>query len=79
MTIFMKEEHYRLSKVILLAIFVGGVLVIGGRISESVRLMAENGRYLQYDRNKDTTTTGNTTQLFPTKILDTRTGDIRQN
>jgi hypothetical protein len=75
----MKEEQYRISKVILLAIFVGGVLIIGSRISESVRLIAENGRYIQYDRNKDTTTTGNSTQLFPTKIMDTRTGDVRQN
>ena len=75
----MKEEHYRLIKVILLAIFVGGVLVIGSKISDSIRVMAENGRYVQYDRNKDTTTTGNTTQLFPTKILDTRTGDVRPN
>jgi hypothetical protein len=73
----MKEEHYRLIKVILLAIFVGGVLVIGSKISEGVRLMAENGRYIQYDRNKDMTTTGNSTQLYPTKILDTRTGEVR--
>ena len=75
----MKEEQSRTSKVILLPIFVGGVLVIGAMISECVKLVAENGRYIQYDRNKDTSTTGNSTEVFPTRIMDTRTGDVRQN
>jgi hypothetical protein len=73
----MKEEQYRICKLVLLATFVAGALIIGGRISESERQLAENGHYVQYDRNQDTTTTGNTTQTFPTKIFDTRTGEIR--
>jgi hypothetical protein len=72
----MKEEQYRICKLALLAAFVAGTLIIGGRISESERQIAENGRYVQYDHNKDMTMTGNTTQTFPTKIFDTRTGEI---
>ena len=72
----MKEEQYRFCKMVLLAIFVAGALIIGGRIAESERQIAENGRYVQYDHNKDLTTTGNITQTFPTKIFDTRTGEI---
>jgi hypothetical protein len=72
----MNEERYRVGKLVLWAIFVAGTLIIGERVSESERQLAENGRYVQYDRNKDTTTTGNTMQTFPTKILDTRTGEV---
>jgi hypothetical protein len=72
----MNEERYRVGKLMLWAIFVAGTLIIGARISQSERQLAENGRYIQYDRNKDTTTTGNTTQTYPTKILDTRTGEV---
>ncbi len=75
----MSEGIYRICKLIVMAVFVIGALSIGGKIADSVRQLAENGRYIQYDRNKDTTTTGNSTQLFPTKIMDTRTGDVRQN
>ena len=72
----MTEERYKICKLILLAVFVIGVLVIGGKISDSVRQLAENGRYIQYDFQKDAVTTGNTTQHFPTTIVDTRTGVV---
>ena len=75
----MTEERYRLIKLIFLAVFVFGALGIGGKISDSVRQLAENGHYLQYDRNKDIMTTGTTTQSFPSQIIDTRTGAVRRN
>lgn len=51
-------------------------LGIGGKIADSVRQIAENGRYIQYDFQKDALTTGNTTQHFPSTIIDTRTGNV---
>jgi hypothetical protein len=73
----MKEEHCRLIKVILSAIFVGGVLVIGHRISDSVRLMADNGRYVQFDQQKNCIVYGSTIREMSTQMLDTRTGIVQ--
>ena len=66
----MSEKLYRLIMVILLAILVVGSLRIGSRI-------AENGRYVQYDRPKDFLVWGNTSDgscQGSTKMMDTRTG-----
>jgi hypothetical protein len=54
-------------------------LVIGGKIADRVRQLAENGRYIQYDRMKDMVTTGNTTQGYPTQVIDTRTGAVQSS
>ena len=75
----MSEGIYRICKLIIMVVFVIGALSIGGKIADSVRQLAENGRYIQYDLQKDTLTTGSSTQSFPTRIMDTRTGAVRKN
>ena len=70
----MTEERYKKYKLILLTVFVVGALAIGGKISQSVWQLAENGRYIQYDRQKDSVTTGNSTKGYTTYVIDTRTG-----
>jgi hypothetical protein len=75
----MTEEKYRKLKLGLLAAFVIGSLIIGGKISQSLQLMAENGHYSQYDRRKDSITLQNSSQSYPYQIIDTRTGAIQQN
>jgi hypothetical protein len=57
--------------------FVFGALSIGGKIADSVRQLAENGRYIQYDLQKDWLTGSGSS--VPTKIIDTRTGEVRPN
>ena len=71
----MKEERYRTYKLILLTIFVGGALVIGCKLSESVRQLAENGRYIQYDVRKDWMPEAK--NFVPTEMVDTRTGAVQ--
>jgi hypothetical protein len=72
----MSEERYRICKLVVMVVFVFGALGIGGKIADSVREFAENGRYIQYDYQKDAVTTGNSTQHFPTSTIDTRTGVV---
>lgn len=88
----MSESLYRTVKLILLAVFVVGFLVIVWRftgsvsgswskIADSSAKIAENGRFVQYDDQKgsygsDTTTNGVTT--ITSKVIDTRTGAARQ-
>jgi hypothetical protein len=64
----MTENTYRLAKVILLAIFVAGSLVIAYRFSE-------NGRYVQYDKRRTYSPDGKERMVTPAyMIFDTRTG-----
>jgi hypothetical protein len=72
----MTEETYRIIKLILLTSFVVGALIIGGMLSARMGQLAANGRYIQYDRQKDMVTTGNATTSYPTQIIDTRTGAV---
>jgi hypothetical protein len=74
----MTEERYKSCKIIVLIIFVGGFLGISGRISNDIKQLAENGRYVQYDIRKDSSTIGNATTTIPTRVIDTRTGSIRE-
>jgi hypothetical protein len=73
----MTEERYKTCKLVVMGIFVIGALGIGGKIADSVRQLAENGRYTQFDYQKDVVTTGNITQTYPTKFVDTRTGAVQ--
>jgi hypothetical protein len=75
----MSEEIYRIYKLIVMVVFVVGALGIGGKIADSMRQLAENGRYTQYDNQKDTLTTGSTTERYPTKFIDTRTGAVQSS
>ena len=66
----MNEGLYRLFKIVLLAILVAGSLSIGSRI-------AENGRYVQYDRQKDFRVMEGSSDgscTGSTMMMDTRTG-----
>ena len=72
----MSEERYRIWKLIILGVFVVGALIIGGRISESLKQSAENGRYIQHDRMKDKVTTGGSTIGHSTQFIDTRAGSV---
>lgn len=64
----MSENTYRLCKILLLAIFVAGVLIIGWRFSQT-------GRYVQFDLQKSYAPDG-TTSLSkpPAYVIDTWTG-----
>ena len=73
----MSEERYRIGKLIVMAVFVLGALGIGGKMADSVRQLAENGRYVQFDRKKDSVTTGSTTATYATQVIDTRTGTVQ--
>jgi hypothetical protein len=75
----MTEEKYRTCKLVVMGVFVVGALGIGGKIADSVRQLAENGRYTQYDHQKDALTRGNTTETYPTKFIDTRTGAVQSS
>ena len=72
----MSEERYKICKLIVMVVFVFGALGIGGKIADNVRQLAENGRYIQFDRQKDTVVTGNSSSTHSTQIIDTRTGAI---
>ncbi len=61
------EEQYRLRKLIPLGVLVLGALAIGWRI-------AENGRYVQYDRQKDYTVIGSSSTRYQGQLIDTRSG-----
>ena len=66
----MSESLYRAIKLILLAIFVVGFLVVGSRIER-------NGRYVQLDHRKDWVVIGNSASGHLTEVMDTRTGYVR--
>ena len=61
----MTEEKYRVCKLALLTVFVGGVLFIGWRLAEIGRQISENGHYAPL-------TAGNGQDL--PQVVDTRTG-----
>ena len=66
----MTENTYRLGKLILLAIAVGGGILIGLR-------WAENGRFVQYDKRAEYSPDGQEHMVNPAyKIVDTRTGKL---
>ncbi len=73
----MTEERYKTYKLILLTVFVVGGLSIGGKISQSMGQLAENGRYIQFVRENDFVTTGNSKMGHPTHVIDTRTGAVQ--
>ena len=59
----MSDDTYRKVKVIILTVTAVGLLVIGSRWSE-------NGRYTQININDN--------RIRPQRIMDTRTGEIRE-
>ncbi len=65
----MSAETFRQYVLILAGIFVVGALVIG-------YLISENGRYSQYDQQKDTMVTTGSSSRGPAKLLDTRSGIV---
>ena len=73
----MKEEQYRTYKLILLVIFVVGTLFLGSQLVTSLKQFAENGRYVQFDRQKDFHDFGGTSEGRATQLIDTRTGTIQ--
>ncbi len=75
----MTEERYRLYKLILFAVLVVGTLLLGWQFSLMGWQMAENGRYVQLDRQKqrDILPSNSSSQVFPPAILDTRNGKIQ--
>lgn len=72
----MSEGLYRSLKLVLLAIFVFGSLYIGSKIgwkfAENSSKAVENGRYAQWDQQKDW---GEKSSWGP-MVVDTRSGDI---
>lgn len=63
----MSEEKYRLALVILFSVFVMAFIVLGTRF-------VQNGRYVQYDQQKDHVVFGGSMQGAEPAVLDTRTG-----
>ena len=65
----MNENTYRLTKTVLLAMFVIGFLAIGWRVSST-------GRYVQFDRQKTYSPDG-TSRLAnpPNYVIDSWTGE----
>jgi hypothetical protein len=62
----MTEDRYRLGKLILLAVFVFGVLIIGSKISDSLQQMTQNGRYIYAGTPED---------MRAIRVIDTRSGE----
>ncbi len=63
----MSEEKYRLAIVILFSVFVVAFIVLGIRFTE-------NGRYAQYDHQKDHIVFGNSMRDGTPAVLYSRTG-----
>lgn len=63
----MSEEKYRLVIVILFSVFVAAFIVLGARF-------VENGRYVQYDQQKDHVVFGGSMQGSEPAVLDSRSG-----
>ena len=84
----MSERHFRLCAIILLAVFIGGVLMIGNRLArqleqsaeyraQSAAQQAENGRYVQFDLAKASRPGGAATvHAYESWVVDTRTGEV---
>ena len=70
----MSDKTFRLSLVVLLAIFVAGSFAIGYRFTEQV---AQNGRYTQFDVKKASRPEGAATvHQYESWAIDTRTGKV---
>ena len=70
----MSEKSFRLSIVLLLAVFVLGSLLIGYRLAEQV---AQNGRFVQYDLQKASRPEGaSTVNKYENWAVDTRSGQV---
>lgn len=68
----MNERTFRICIVLLLAIFVGGSLYFAS-------LVAQNGRYTQYDKRREYSPDGKTHMQKPAyQVFDTRTGTIHR-
>lgn len=66
----MSDRTFRICIVLLLAIFVFGSLYLAS-------LIAQNGRYMQYDKRGEYSPDGKEHTLQPAyRVLDTRTGKI---
>ena len=63
----LSEEKYRFLKAVVLFIFVAAFIVLGIRFTE-------NGRYIQYDYQKDHVVYGNSMRNDTPAVLDSRTG-----
>jgi hypothetical protein len=63
----MSEEKYRLAIIILFSVFVFAFIILGIRFTE-------NGRYAQYDHQKDHIVFGNSMRDGIPAALDSRTG-----
>jgi hypothetical protein len=63
----MTEERYRLAVVILLSVFVIAFIILGTRF-------VQNGRYVQYDHQKDHVVFGGSMQNPQPAVIDSRTG-----
>lgn len=63
----MSEEKYRLAVVMLLSVLVIAVIVLGA-------LSVQNGRYVQYDHQKDHVVLSNGLLTPPHVVFDSRTG-----
>ncbi len=63
----LSEEKYRFAVVILLAVFVVAFIILGIRL-------AENGRYTQYDQQKNHAVMGDSYSSSAPSVFDSRTG-----
>jgi hypothetical protein len=63
----MTQENFYKSIVYLLAVFVLAFIILGFRF-------VENGRYIQYDQQKDHAVFGDSMINNAPKLIDTRTG-----
>ncbi|MEO7299672.1 MAG: hypothetical protein ABI042_13980 [Verrucomicrobiota bacterium] len=70
----MTEENYRKYQLMLLAVLVAGVFLLGW----SIRQLAENGRFVQYDKQTDYVVYGNAMERGNTQVIDTRTGQLKK-
>ena len=63
----MSEENYRKAIVIILSVFVVSFIILGMRF-------VENGRYVQYDHQKDHVVFGNSMSNPQPSFIDSRSG-----
>ncbi len=70
----MSEEKYRLAITVILGVFVVAFIILGIRLTEIGVLRAENGRYSQYDHQKNHIVFGGSMRNQVPTVLDTRTG-----
>jgi hypothetical protein len=70
----MSEEKYRLAITVILGVFVVAFIILGIRLTEIGVLRAENGRYSQYDHQRNHIVFGGSMRNQAPTVLDTRTG-----